>query len=79
MGMGFGPGPDHILAFMTDSLDLTEAQQAQFCGASVQCAGEFARGIPACDERRNFVFGEALDQIGQSLLIGTVKYGRCHG
>ena len=29
MGMGFGPGPDHILAFMTDALDLTDAQQTQ--------------------------------------------------
>ena len=28
-GMGFGPMPDHILAFMTDSLDLTDAQQTQ--------------------------------------------------
>jgi Spy/CpxP family protein refolding chaperone len=29
MGEGFGPGPEHILAFMTDALDLTDAQQAQ--------------------------------------------------
>ncbi len=28
-GMPFGPSPDHILAFMTDSLDLTDAQQTQ--------------------------------------------------
>jgi len=28
-GMGFGPSPDHILAFMTDALDLTDAQQTQ--------------------------------------------------
>jgi periplasmic protein CpxP/Spy len=29
MGDEFGPGPEHILAFMTDALDLTDAQQAQ--------------------------------------------------
>ena len=29
MGDGFGPSPEHIVAFMTDALDLTEAQQAQ--------------------------------------------------
>lgn len=31
MGMGgpFGPSPEHIVAFMTDTLDLTDAQQAQ--------------------------------------------------
>ena len=28
-GMGFGPSPDHILAFMTDTLDLTDGQQTQ--------------------------------------------------
>jgi len=29
MGEGFGPSPEHILAFMTDALDLTDAQQTQ--------------------------------------------------
>ena len=29
MGDGFGPSPEHIVAFMTDTLDLTDAQQAQ--------------------------------------------------
>ncbi len=29
MGDGFGPSPEHILAFMTDALDLTDAQQTQ--------------------------------------------------
>jgi Spy/CpxP family protein refolding chaperone len=29
MGDGFGPIPEHIVAFMTDALDLTDAQQAQ--------------------------------------------------
>jgi len=29
MGGGFGPSPEHIVAFMTDTLDLTDAQQAQ--------------------------------------------------
>jgi len=29
MGDGFGPSPEHIVAFMTDKLDLTDAQQAQ--------------------------------------------------
>ena len=29
MGNGFGPSPEHIVAFMTDKLDLTDAQQAQ--------------------------------------------------
>ena len=29
MGDGFGPSPEHIVAFMTDALDLTDAQQAQ--------------------------------------------------
>lgn len=29
MGSGFGPSPEHIVAFMTDRLDLTVAQQAQ--------------------------------------------------
>ena len=29
MGDGFGPNPEHIVAFMTDALDLTDAQQAQ--------------------------------------------------
>jgi len=29
MGDGFGPSPEHIVTFMTDKLDLTDAQQAQ--------------------------------------------------
>jgi len=29
IGDGFGPSPEHIVAFMTDKLDLTDAQQAQ--------------------------------------------------
>jgi len=29
MGGGFGPSPEHIVAFLTDTLDLTDAQQAQ--------------------------------------------------
>jgi Spy/CpxP family protein refolding chaperone len=29
MGDGFGPSPEHIVAFMTDALDLTDAQQTQ--------------------------------------------------
>ena len=29
MDGGFGPTPEHILAFMTDALDLTDAQQTQ--------------------------------------------------
>jgi len=29
MGDGVGPSPEHIVAFMTDTLDLTDAQQAQ--------------------------------------------------
>ena len=29
MGEGFGPSPEHIVQFMTDSLDLTASQQAQ--------------------------------------------------
>src|SRR5713101_3569342 len=29
MGCAFGHSPEHILAFMTDALDLTDAQQTQ--------------------------------------------------
>jgi Spy/CpxP family protein refolding chaperone len=29
MGDGFGPSPEHIVAFMTDTLDLTDVQQTQ--------------------------------------------------
>lgn len=29
MGNGFGPSPEHIVAFMAHTLDLTDAQQAQ--------------------------------------------------